>query len=146
MANQMAQEGMYCSEPPAMEKSTVGKMGLKGVPGLRYGVIPKANQRSRQPQKKQGNNKGIPPETAGNGLQDRHGGVRPRSRQSDDGSESRTSPRHKPGNKSRTAQKRHHQGNGSAAGPPKQKNKNIARSEKIHQQPRASFAVDESQE
>jgi ATP-dependent RNA helicase MSS116 len=28
---------MGCPEPPLMEKSTIGKMGLKGVPGLRIG-------------------------------------------------------------------------------------------------------------
>ncbi|KAF2854186.1 ATP-dependent RNA helicase MSS116 mitochondrial precursor [Plenodomus tracheiphilus IPT5] len=36
MANDYART-MGCPEPPMMEKSTVGKMGLKGVPGLRIG-------------------------------------------------------------------------------------------------------------
>ena len=36
MANEMAVEGMYCPEPPPMEKKTIGKMGLKGVPGFTY--------------------------------------------------------------------------------------------------------------
>jgi ATP-dependent RNA helicase MSS116 len=36
MANDFAIQGMYCPEPPAMEKKTIGKMGLKGVPGFRY--------------------------------------------------------------------------------------------------------------
>ena len=36
LANELAVQGMYCPEPPAMEKSMIGKMGLKGVPGLRY--------------------------------------------------------------------------------------------------------------
>ncbi|KAF2474036.1 DEAD-domain-containing protein [Lindgomyces ingoldianus] len=36
LANQYA-EAMGCPEPPLIEKRTVGKMGLKGVPGLRIG-------------------------------------------------------------------------------------------------------------
>ena len=36
MANVFAMEGMQCSEVPEMEKKTVGKMGLKGVPGIRF--------------------------------------------------------------------------------------------------------------
>lgn len=36
MANEMAVQGMLCPEPPQMEKKTIGKMGLKGVPGINY--------------------------------------------------------------------------------------------------------------
>lgn len=36
LANDYART-MGCPEPPMLEKSTVGKMGLKGVPGLRIG-------------------------------------------------------------------------------------------------------------
>ncbi|KAA6416076.1 MAG: ATP-dependent RNA helicase mss116 [Lasallia pustulata] len=36
MANQLAVLGMGCPEPPELDKLTVGKMGLKGVPGIRY--------------------------------------------------------------------------------------------------------------
>lgn len=36
MANEMAKRGMCCPEPPPMEKRTIGKMGLKGVPGFTY--------------------------------------------------------------------------------------------------------------
>ena len=36
MANQFALNGMQCDEVPEMEKKTIGKMGLKGVPGIRY--------------------------------------------------------------------------------------------------------------
>ncbi|RAR14217.1 ATP-dependent RNA helicase MSS116, mitochondrial precursor [Stemphylium lycopersici] len=36
LANEYART-MGCPEPPMLEKSTVGKMGLKGVPGLRIG-------------------------------------------------------------------------------------------------------------
>ena len=36
LANEYA-KAMGCPEPPLIEKSTVGKMGLKGVPGLRIG-------------------------------------------------------------------------------------------------------------
>ena len=35
LANRFALEGMLCDEVPEMERKTVGKMGLKGVPGLR---------------------------------------------------------------------------------------------------------------
>ena len=37
MANAFAIEGMQCSEVPEMDQRTIGKMGLKGVPGLRIG-------------------------------------------------------------------------------------------------------------
>ncbi|KAK5225493.1 hypothetical protein LTR99_000910 [Exophiala xenobiotica] len=33
-ANRFALDGLDCPEVPALEKSTIGKMGLKGVPGL----------------------------------------------------------------------------------------------------------------
>ncbi|EXJ87670.1 hypothetical protein A1O1_04594 [Capronia coronata CBS 617.96] len=33
-ANQFALQGLDCPDVPALEKSTIGKMGLKGVPGL----------------------------------------------------------------------------------------------------------------
>lgn len=36
MANQLAVHGMGCPEPPEMEKRTIGKMGLRGVPGIIY--------------------------------------------------------------------------------------------------------------
>lgn len=36
MANALAVRGMACPEPPPMEKRIIGKMGLKGVPGLNY--------------------------------------------------------------------------------------------------------------
>jgi ATP-dependent RNA helicase MSS116 len=36
LANEYAR-AMGCPEPPLIEKSTIGKMGLKGVPGLRIG-------------------------------------------------------------------------------------------------------------
>ncbi len=39
-ANRFALEGLDCPEVPALEKSTIGKMGLKGVAGLR--VAPNA--------------------------------------------------------------------------------------------------------
>jgi ATP-dependent RNA helicase MSS116, mitochondrial len=39
-ANQFALTGMQCPEVPALEKRTIGKMGLKGVPGLK--VLPNA--------------------------------------------------------------------------------------------------------
>ncbi|KAL8644852.1 MAG: hypothetical protein Q9226_007563 [Calogaya cf. arnoldii] len=38
MANQFALEGMYCNEVPRLERSTVGKMGLKGTPGISYAL------------------------------------------------------------------------------------------------------------
>lgn len=36
MCNQFAVNGMLSGEVPTMEKKTIGKMGLKGVPGIRY--------------------------------------------------------------------------------------------------------------
>ena len=36
MANTFATKGMQCNEVPEMEKRTIAKMGLKGVPGIRY--------------------------------------------------------------------------------------------------------------
>lgn len=36
MANEFALEGMQCNEVPEMEKKTIGKMGLKGISGIRY--------------------------------------------------------------------------------------------------------------
>ena len=38
LANEYA-ESMGCPEPPMLDKSVVGKMGLKGVPGLRIGTL-----------------------------------------------------------------------------------------------------------
>lgn len=38
MANELAISAMGCPEPPPMEKRTIGKMGLKGVHGIRYGT------------------------------------------------------------------------------------------------------------
>jgi len=42
LANQFS-EAMGLEEPPYLEKSTIGKMGLKGVPGIR--VMPKGSVR-----------------------------------------------------------------------------------------------------
>ncbi len=39
MANNLAIEAFGCPEPPPMEKKTIGKMGLKGVQGIRYGIL-----------------------------------------------------------------------------------------------------------
>lgn len=36
MANELAVEGFGYAKPPPMEKKTVGKMGLRGVAGIRY--------------------------------------------------------------------------------------------------------------
>ncbi|KAL8731470.1 MAG: hypothetical protein Q9181_004294 [Wetmoreana brouardii] len=47
MSNQFAMRGMGCPEPPGMEKRTIGKMGLKGVPGIRY-VRPQSKERTVQ--------------------------------------------------------------------------------------------------
>ena len=40
MANEYA-FAMGCPEPPMIEKKIVGKMGLKGVKGLRIGAVEK---------------------------------------------------------------------------------------------------------
>jgi ATP-dependent RNA helicase MSS116, mitochondrial len=39
MANDLAMQAFGCPEPPPLEKKTVGKMGLKGVRGIRYGIV-----------------------------------------------------------------------------------------------------------
>ena len=36
MCNRFALEGMFSGQVPTMEKRTIGKMGLKGVPGINY--------------------------------------------------------------------------------------------------------------
>lgn len=36
MANAFAIDGMQCSEVPEIDKRTIAKMGLKGVPGIRF--------------------------------------------------------------------------------------------------------------
>ena len=51
LSNDLAIQGMHCPEPPAMEKSTIGKMGLKGVPGIRYATASVANSMHRPPRK-----------------------------------------------------------------------------------------------
>lgn len=38
LANDFAVKGMQSGERPEMEKKTIGKMGLKGVPGIRFGA------------------------------------------------------------------------------------------------------------
>lgn len=52
MANEFA-EAMQCPEQPMIDKRVVGKMGLKGVPGLRVGIIdsngPPRNNKAKQP-------------------------------------------------------------------------------------------------
>ena len=40
MCNRFAVEGMLSGEVPTMEKRTIGKMGLKGVPGINYAATP----------------------------------------------------------------------------------------------------------
>lgn len=53
MANDMATQGMKCPEPPPMEKKTVGKMGLKGIPGFNYATGGGDNfQQPRRPRPK----------------------------------------------------------------------------------------------
>ena len=36
LANDFAVKGLRCSEVPEMDKKVIGKMGLKGVPGIRF--------------------------------------------------------------------------------------------------------------
>lgn len=40
MCNQFAVEGMLSGDIPTMERKTIGKMGLKGVPGIHYETMP----------------------------------------------------------------------------------------------------------
>lgn len=58
MANDMAVQGMHCPEPPAMERKTVGKMGLKGVPGFNYDVSSRGETKTNtRPQNRPQNQK-----------------------------------------------------------------------------------------
>lgn len=50
LANEFAEQAMLCPEPPPMEKSTIGKMGLKGVPGLNIGSHDSSEGQGRRPQ------------------------------------------------------------------------------------------------
>ncbi|RAH64619.1 DEAD/DEAH box helicase [Aspergillus aculeatinus CBS 121060] len=51
MANELAVKGFQCPEPPQLQKSVAGKMGLTGnIPGLRLtNVDPKLSLKGRQP-------------------------------------------------------------------------------------------------
>ena len=51
MANRFAVEAMHCPEPPPLERKTIGMMGLKGVPGIRYGGTTSDSGRSRHSKK-----------------------------------------------------------------------------------------------
>ena len=63
MANDFARHAMYCPEPPAMERKTVGQMGLKGTPGIRYASADHSTARPKptrkRPQGSEGEN--LPP-------------------------------------------------------------------------------------
>lgn len=67
-ANQFALEGLQSPEVPALQKKTVGKMGLKGVPGL----VLKPNEASAGPPR----GGGRPPQNGGgrDGGQSSRGG------------------------------------------------------------------------
>jgi ATP-dependent RNA helicase MSS116, mitochondrial len=38
-ANELAVQAFHCPGPPPMQKSTIGKMGLRGVAGITYGTL-----------------------------------------------------------------------------------------------------------
>lgn len=61
MANEVAVNGMYCPEPPAMEKKTVGKMGLKGIPGFNYATASDGSSISRNQQPRNQQSRAPPP-------------------------------------------------------------------------------------
>lgn len=48
LANDFAVKGMKSGEVPEMEKKTIGKMGLKGVPGIRFGTATRDDQPSHK--------------------------------------------------------------------------------------------------
>ena len=54
-ANEFAVQGMGCPEPPEIEKKVVGKMGLKGVRGLRYAAPTTLDRGRGQADKPAGN-------------------------------------------------------------------------------------------
>lgn len=77
LANDMALRAMACPEPPPMEKKTVGKMGLKGVPGFNYGSLgdldgDSGSSRGRSNGRPNGKKRDVLSPGAG---QDRRGGV-----------------------------------------------------------------------
>ncbi|KAL8667902.1 MAG: hypothetical protein Q9202_000367 [Teloschistes flavicans] len=61
MANQFAVQGMRCAELPGLDKKVIGKMGLKGVPGLRIEQREAGEMTDRQ----------RPPNTSSSGLKKR---------------------------------------------------------------------------
>ena len=72
MANNFAVIGMKSGEVPEMEKKTIGKMGLKGVPGIKFAP--------RSPDSQAGQKRGIPPSDDPTGGDDlsrrlRHQGI-----------------------------------------------------------------------
>ena len=52
MANDFARFAMHCPEPPAMERKTVGQMGLKGTPGIRYASVDHTTARPQSARKR----------------------------------------------------------------------------------------------
>lgn len=69
LANRFAELGMGLDEPPAVEPSTVSKMGLKGVPGLRiYGKAGVPKSESKRPNPRIGSGKKMDLNSAGGGA------------------------------------------------------------------------------
>ena len=73
MANEFATEAFGCPEPPPLQKSTVSKMGLKGVPGIRYRVL--SDDEGSHPKRRRPN-----PKDSRTSLNISHGGAASRGR------------------------------------------------------------------
>jgi ATP-dependent RNA helicase MSS116, mitochondrial len=76
MANELAIGAFGCPEPPLMEKKTIGKMGLKGVKGIRYGTLSDGddeNPSKRHKPSPQQTRKPIPGSHTGGAASDRRG-------------------------------------------------------------------------
>lgn len=78
MANDLAVRGMACPEPPPMEKKTIGKMGLKGVPGFNYAAGDNLGSENSGSRRGRPNGKSHDVLGAGAGRGDRGSGVEKR--------------------------------------------------------------------
>lgn len=75
LANEMAIKGLGYPEPPPMDKKTVGKMGLKGVPGFNYASGNDLNGDSSARPRGHPKGKAHDVLSSGAGRRDRRGGV-----------------------------------------------------------------------
>lgn len=75
IANELAIEAFGCPEPPPMQKTTIGKMGLRGVPGIRYGVLSDEDQSAPKRRRPNPERSQMPPGDSHSGRRSRGRGV-----------------------------------------------------------------------